>query len=301
MKKSSKIILSCIILLCLIAIYVASKHTTTTSDLQSSIEAIIKDKKATIGVAVITETEDILIVNDSVLFPMMSVFKFHLALAILDHMDKNNIPLDTLIDVKNSELLPNTYSPLRDANPNDDLIISMAELLQYSVSQSDNNACDILFRYIGGTSVVENYIKSLGITDISIKANEEKMHEQFENNYLNHTTPSSMVKLLRIAETTTLLSPIYKDFLLKIMIETSTGANKIKGQLPDSIIIGHKTGSSDRDSLGMKTGDNDAAFIYLPDGRKYYIAVFIKDSYESDDTNASTIAAISKVIIDSMY
>ena len=36
----------------------------------------------------------------------------------------------------------------------------------------------------------------------------------------------------------------------------------------------------------------------LPDGRRYYITVFIRDSKESDETNASVIAAISKAVYD---
>ena len=59
------------------------------------------------------------------------------------------------------------------------------------------------------------------------------------------------------------------------MIATSTGSDKLKGLLPAETIIGHKTGSSDRDSTGMKAGDNDMGFVYLPHGGDHYtIAVF---------------------------
>ena len=56
------------------------------------------------------------------------------------------------------------------------------------------------------------------------------------------------------------------------MIDTETGANKLKGMLPAKTVVGHKTGSSDRNADGMKTADNDAGLVILPDGRKYYIA-----------------------------
>ena len=63
------------------------------------------------------------------------------------------------------------------------------------------------------------------------------------------------------------------------MIDTETGANKLKGMLPAKTVVGHKTGSSDRNADGMKTADNDAGLVILPDGRKYYIAAFVMDSY----------------------
>ena len=53
--------------------------------------------------------------------------------------------------------------------------ISISELLAYTVSQSDNNGCDILLKEIGGTKKVNNYIHDLGVKVIAIKLTEE-MH-----------------------------------------------------------------------------------------------------------------------------
>ena len=52
-----------------------------------------------------------------------------------------------------------------------------------------------------------------------------------------------------------------KDFLWQTMIDTETGANKLKGMLPAKTVVGHKTGSSDRNADGMKTADNDAGLV----------------------------------------
>ena len=76
--------------------------------------------------------------------PLLSVFKFHVALAVLDKMDKQSISLDSIVSIKASQMLPNTYSPLRKKLPDQDFTITLRELMQYSISQSDNNACDIL-------------------------------------------------------------------------------------------------------------------------------------------------------------
>ena len=39
-------------------------------------------------------------------------------------------------------------------------------------------------------------------------------------------------------------------------------------------------------------------FVLLPDGKRYTIAVFIKNSIESDKANADIIARISKAVYD---
>ena len=90
----------------------------------------------------------------------------------------------------------------------------------------------------------------------------------------------------------------YGNYLRKIMIETSTGNDKIKAGLPERVVMGHKTGSADRNVEGVKAGDNDLAFVQLPDGQRYSIADFIRDSKEDDKTNAAIIASVSKVVYD---
>ena len=70
-----------------------------------------------------------------------------------------------------------------------------------------------------------------------------------------------MVRLLRTADEKELFSnKELKDFLWQTMIDTETGANKLKGMLPAKTVVGHKTGSSDRNADGMKTADNDAGY-----------------------------------------
>jgi len=268
------------------------------SQLVKNIESILQKKKATVGVAVIFGGKDTLVINDQYRYPTMSVYKFYQALAVMDYLDKRKLPLDTQIHVKKADLLPNTYSPLRDSIPQGNFMMTVGDLLKFSVSRSDNNACDILFKYLGGTKVANEYIKKLGINDVLISATEAQMHETIENQYLNWSTPGSAVKLLEIFLKKELFSPEYKSFLEEAMINTSTGANKIKALLPDNTVVGHKTGSAFRNEFGIMVAENDMGFIGLPNGKQYTIAIFIMNSREDDKTNCSIIAEISKAVYD---
>ena len=62
------------------------------SELENRIDSLLNGKKATVGIAVWTDKGDMLRYNDHVHFPLLSVFKFHVALAVLDKMDKQGIP-----------------------------------------------------------------------------------------------------------------------------------------------------------------------------------------------------------------
>ena len=175
---------------------------------------------------------------------------------------------------------------------------TVAELLTYSVAQSDNNVCDVLFRFLGGTEAVDRYIAGLGIGETVIVADEEMMHRHTDNQYLNRTTPLAAVRLLERFRRGELFSAAYGDFLLETMFATETGPDKLRGLLPADVAVAHKTGSSDRDGRGVKIADNDIGIVRLPDGRSYSIAVFVMDSREDDRTNAAVIARISRLVYD---
>lgn len=266
--------------------------------LRQEIQDIIQDKKATVGVAIIFDGTDTLTVNNQYRYPTMSVYKFHQALAVLDYLNKHNLPLEQQVYVSKSALHPNTYSPLRDKKPEGNFYMPIKELMQYSVSQSDNNTCDILFNFLGGTAPVEQYIKGLGIQQIAITKTEKEMSEDFDNQYGNWTTPYAAVQLLEIFLQQELFASHYKNFLLDALIQTSTGKDKIKGLLPVGTVVGHKTGMSSRNNNGVKAADNDLGFIKLPNDKNLSIAVFIVNSIENDTTNAEIIAQISKVTYD---
>ena len=268
--------------------------------LRSKIQKIIEGKDATVGVALILDGKDTLTINNNFRYPTQSVYKFHLALAVLDYLNKNNLTLDHQVYVKKSDLLPNTHSPLRDDFPQGEMYLSVADLIRYTVSNSDNNGCDILFRLVGGTAVVDRYIRGLGLSEFAIAATEEEMHGPWEVQYTNWSTPYTAALALEIFRTQNILPQPSHDFLWNALAGTTTGGNKIKALLPAGTFVAHKTGSSFRNAEGLKAAENDIAIIQLPDGRYYSLAIFVADSMESNDVNCDIIAQISKAVYDSL-
>lgn len=265
--------------------------------LRNKIEDIVKGKRAVIGAAISSlDGTDTLSFNGSSRFPMQSVYKFHLSLAVLDLVDKGKFNLDDKILIAESDML-NYYSPLRDKYPEGNIEISIGELISYAVSLSDNVACDVLFRLAGGTGKVNDFIHSLGISDVSIVATEEEMHSGWQVQYSNWSTPTAAVKLLNKLNNKEIINGTY-DFLWKVMIETATGPKRIKGLLPDGTNIAHKTGTGPANSNGMTGAINDIGIVVLPNGNAYSIAVFVSDTYETMETNETIIAEISKLAYD---
>lgn len=221
-------------------------------------------------------------------------------MAVLHEVDKGKFALDQKILVTKKDLLPNTWSPMREKYPEGNVELTLAEILSFTVSQSDNNGCDILFRLLGGTANVDKYIKSLGIKDMSIVATEEEMHAAWDVQYTNWSKPKAMLKLLEIFNKGNKLSKSSNEFLWKIMTETSTGPNRIKGFLPSDVSVAHKTGTSGTNAQGITSAINDVGIVNLSNGKKFAIVVFVSNTPDDTKTAESIIAKISKIMWDNL-
>ena len=267
------------------------------SSLRNEIIHSICKYDAKVGVAVMVNNTDTLTVNNSDKYPMMSVFKFHQALAVCHFLQIKGIPLDSVINISKEELRENTYSPLCDRFPEGNISISLSELMEYTLQFSDNNACDILFNRILSIKETDRYIRSLGIDDFSIEMDENDMHENLDNCYSNWTTPMAAVSLINLFLEGGAVSGEYYDFIKRTMTECTTGTARLPYPLNNTgAIIGHKTGTGDKNSDGRYIGINDIGFIDLPNGDRYLIAVFVKDSAEDYETTERIIAEISSMV-----
>jgi beta-lactamase class A len=259
-----------------------------------TINRLIKSFNARIGVTIAVSGQHIMLgVHGQHHFPMQSVFKFHLALTVLHLVDKGRLSLEHQVFVSKADVTPKMYSPLRDKYPDGNVSVTVRELLSDAVSLSDNVACDVLFRLIGGTNVVNRYIHSLGISDVSIVATEEEMHKAWPVQYNNWTTPYAAVWLLKKFDTGHILSPTSRAILWDWMTK-SVKADRIRGLLPAGTVVAHKPGTSDTNEQHVTAATNDIGIVVLPDGRHLVIAVFVSDSKENDTTNAQIIAQVAK-------
>ncbi len=290
-----KIKIHLFLLICLVAV----QSCTPKKQLRTEIQQIVDKANGTIGIAIKNlNTNDTLTINNNLQFPMQSVYKFPLAINVLNQVDKGVLSLDQNFRIDKSDLLPNTWSPLRDKYPEGNVIIPLSEIISYTVSQSDNNGCDILFRLLGGTSAVNDYIHSIGVNEISIMGTEEEMHKDWNVQFTNWCKPYAMVQILEIFHQKKLLSDSSSNFLWKLMVETSTGPNRIKGLLPKSTIVAHKTGSSGKNDTGLTAAINDVGIIKLPNGQYIAIAVFVSNTTADDSISEKVIADIAKATYD---
>lgn len=269
------------------------------SALEQKISSITQGKKATVGVSVLGfENNFKYSKNGDKKLPTLSVFKFHIACAVLDLVDQGKMSLDQKIFFKKEDILTNTWSPMAKKYPEGNVSLSLDEVLDYTVAQSDNNTCDMLLKLIGGTQTVQKFMDSKGVKGFQIKRNEDDMHKNWKTQYDNYSTPNSAVQLLKKFYDGKILSKKSTDYLMKIMIGTTTGTNKIVEQLPKNTPVAHKTGSSGKYDNDLTVAENDMGIITLPNGKHYAIAIFVSNSTETEGVNCKMVSDISKAVWD---
>ncbi|TAE28222.1 MAG: class A beta-lactamase, subclass A2 [Candidatus Kapaibacterium sp.] len=272
----------------------------TTEALRQTIQTIVATKNATVGVAIMDKNgKDTLFLNGEQHFPMQSVFKFHIALALLSEIDRGKFSLKQKISIKGKDLLPGLYSPIREKYP-EGANLTIAEVIEYTVSQSDNAGCDALLRLLGGPHVVERYFAKNNFTDIAIKINEETMQNNWDLQFQNWTTPKAANHVLAsfYGNKNKFLSAKSHSFIWKVMKQTETGKDRLKGQLPSGTVVAHKTGWSGANKDGITAAVNDIGIVFLPNGQHFFISVFVTNSKEDFKTNEKIIADVAKAAWD---
>lgn len=285
----------------LLAAALTSCHSTSGDSLQHDLEAYIATCDAEIGVAVITDRGDTICVNNDRHYPMNSVVKLYQAMAVAATLEQRGTPLDTVITIARDELHQATYSPIRDNCPGDTLRLTVAQLLEYSLQLSDNNAFDIMADRIVDLPATRHHIGTLGISGFDIMAYEKEMFDDHDLTNANRNHPLSAAMLINALFTKQLYAADYQNFLKHTLVSCETGANRLASPLKATgATIGHKTGTGFTAPDGTAQGTNDVGFVTLPNGRSYAIAVFVRTSSADLPSTERIIARLSEITLNHM-
>jgi beta-lactamase class A len=300
------------------------------AELEKQFAKIAKDAKGKVGVAaVVLETGEAALLNADDHYPMQSVYKLPISMAVMEQARLGKLDLDEEIGVTKEDMVrPGQASPLRDKNPNGGEF-TIRELIRFALVESDGTASDVLMRLAGGPKAVQDYLTQIGIRDMKVVNTEKEFALDWQTQYENWTTPIAAVELIRLVHTgrnasvneraptqlngtpsngrvsarnvnspSKIGSDEETDLIVQFMISAVTGPKRLKGLLPSGTRVAHKTGTSGS-RAGVTAATNDIGIIYLRDGRHLAIAVFVADSPANDKTREALIARTAKTAWDS--
>jgi beta-lactamase class A len=265
-------------------------------ELEEQFAKIAAEAKGRVGVAArVLETGEEAGLAAGEHYPMQSVYKLPIGMAVLRQVDEGKLKLDQRVRVEKSDFVrAGQYSPIRDENPKG-AELSVEELLRYAVSESDGTASDVLMKLAGGADAVNRFLSEIKVGDIAVVSTEKEIGQHWETQYRNWATPEGAINLLRALNERRGLSAESQSLMLKLLTESTPGAKRLKGQLPANAVVAHKTGTSGTQN-GVTAATNDIGIITLPDGRHAAIAVFVSDSKADAETREGVIAKIAKAV-----
>lgn len=239
------------------------------SSLEQQLSSLIANRTGDIGIAVLDlkNGTSVSIHGDSP-YPMASTVKLAVAAAYLAQVDAGQRSLADTIAGKPA-----------------------AQLMELMLIHSDNRATDLLINSLGGPRTVQSWLQAHKLTGIRIDRTIAELLRARRDllDTRDSSTPKSMIELLRLLDSGTALKPSSRSYLLTLMGRCATGRNRIKGLLPPSTPVEHKTGTLD----GLT---DDVGFITLPDGRRIAVALFARGG----TNRAQTIAQAARAIYDGL-
>ena len=144
--------------------------------LDQGIAAIEKESEGRLGVALLDlKDRKSWSHRGAETFPMQSVFKLPLAVAVLQQVEAGKFKLDQPITVTRKDFSL-FHSPLIKSFKGERNDYRLSELIRLAAGESDNTAADLLMREIGGPQVVTKMLRDGGVTGLSV----DRYERQFQ-------------------------------------------------------------------------------------------------------------------------
>jgi beta-lactamase class A len=206
-------------------------------------------------------------------FPMDSTFKLMLVAAVLQKsMSEPKLMQETLHYTQAN--MTTGWNPITTLHLGDGMTIEA--LCAAAISQSDNTAANLLMKKIGGPKAVTAFARSIGDTDFSLNRWEPLVNTNKPGDLRDTTTPAAMVKSLAKLTLGTTLGPTQRAQLITWLKASTTGSARIRAAVPQTWIVGDKTGTGDYGTT------NDIGIIWPAHCPPVVIAVY----YTQDQSNA---------------
>ncbi len=252
-------------------------------------------------------------------FPMASTFKIAVAAAVLHRIARGELSLGQMLLVEDSMRLG--PGGMASSFPHAGISLSIHNLMEAMLTQSDNTATDMLMHAVGGSSKVTAWLRSVAIMDQRVDRTTRQLLADFfalqpgetleaaisrrpelealgvlpnpayDYDPRDTSTPDAMVQLLAAIHRREALAEVEAAVLLDVMSRCATGDQRMRGRLPEGTPVAHKTGT-----IGGSV--NDVGVITLPDGSHLVLALFMKETTAPFPVREQAIAEITRALYD---
>lgn len=239
---------------------------------EERIEALAKRHNAQIGLyAVNLDSEQSLGYRDTEVFAMCSTFKAYAAAAVLQRAQQGRLALSDTVPIEPADIRP--HSPVTE--PRVGTALTLAELCQAALQQSDNAAANGLLRALGGPPAITEFARSIGDDRSRLDRWEVELNSAVPGDPRDTSTPRALGAGYRAILTGDVLQPAGRQQLVDWMLGNQTSS--MRAGLPAGYTSADKTGSGDYGTT------NDVGVVYGPAGQRMLLALMTRSAVDDPD------------------
>ncbi len=220
-------------------------------------------------------------------FAMCSTFKFLLAAAVLQRVDRYEEKLDREIAIPPKPLIGNSPSTELHAGGS----MTIGALCQAALTRSDNTAANLLLATIDGPQGLTGFCRSLGDPVTRLDRTETSLNQARPGDPRDTTSPAAMVNDLNSILLGNVLTQPSRQQLTTWMEANQTGLDKLRAGLPPDWRAADKTGNNGEDTL------NDIAVLWAPAGRPIIVAAYITQCKGPGSKRVAMLQQIGRLVV----
>lgn len=209
------------------------------------------------------------------MFAMCSTFKGYAAARVLQMVGRGQLSLDNGVFVDPEAIVE--YSPVTEPRAGGEM--TLGELCQAALQQSDNTAGNLLLKTIDGPAGITAFARSIGDQRTRLDRWETELNSAIPGDPRDTSTPAALAGGYREILAGDALSPLQRRQLEDWMRANQTSS--MRAGLPEGWTTADKTGSGDFGST------NDVGIACGPDGQRLLLAVMTRS--QADDPKADNL------------
>ncbi|MFI6864753.1 class A beta-lactamase [Streptomyces sp. NPDC050421] len=198
-------------------------------------------------------------------FPMLSTFKTLAAAAVLRDLDRDGEVLGRLVrytkeDCVSDSLVTDTPECIASG-------LTIAQLCDAAICDSDNTAANLLLRELGGPRAVTRFSRSIGDPVTRLDRWEPELNSAEPGRRTDTTTPAAVAHDYARLVLGDVLEPHDRERLTGWLLNCRTSGTRFRAGLPPEWTVADKTGGGSYGSC------NDVGIAWTPDGAPVVLAV----------------------------
>lgn len=169
--------------------------------------------------------------------------------------------------------------------------LTTRELVDASLTESDNTAANLLFEQVSGPGAVEEFLRRVGDDVTSVDRQEPALNDWAPGETRDTSTPRALGSTLATLVGADGLEPADRTVLENAMRRSVTGTGLVRAGVPEGFVVEDKSGTA---RYGVR---NDLAIVRPPSRAPWIVAVMTSHDTADAEPDDELVAAATRIVV----